>query len=112
MKDETIHNTIIEIFRKYPETRDNDNLLILRFLINHGFAYRKGDKLIIDMLKFEQIPMFESIRRTRQTIQNTENLYLPTEQTQIKRKEKEMEYRTKYSTRARVYEMKGSQYSF
>ena len=70
--------------------------MVLRFLIHLGFAYRRGDKLIIDLLKFESFPSFETIRRTRQIIQNNENLYIPDQEVKEKREKAQIESKIKY----------------
>ena len=96
MKDETLRNRIIYVLNKYPETRNDDNVLVLRLLINLGFAWRKENKIIIDLLNFQEFPSFESITRVRRELQNTEKLYLPNEKVKEQRQKTEVKYKEKY----------------
>ena len=109
MNDETIRNNAIYILNKYHATKKYDNLLCLRFLIKLGFAYRRGDKIIIDMSKAEEFPSFESITRVRKKL-NEEGLCLSDEETQEKREKSRGEFKEKYSNKERsVDEMPNSQ---
>ena len=101
MNDETIRNNVVEILRKHPQTRKNDNLLVLRFLLKIGCGRMKRDEIIIDLRKFEEFPAFESITRARRNIQNTEGLYEPEEEVIEKRKEKQSIYKDTYSPKNR-----------
>ena len=110
MNDDTIRNHVLYILSKYPTTRKYDNLLDLRFLIKIGFAWRRGDRIIIDMSKAEEFPSFASIERVRRKIQNDEGLYKPDEETQEKREKSRGEFKEKYSNKERsVDEMPNSQ---
>jgi hypothetical protein len=114
MDNESIRNNVVEILRKYPETRNNDNLLIIRFILKLGYARKKIDKITIDLLKFECLPSFESITRVRRDIQNKDKLYLPDKETIEKRTKSEREYKERYS-RSTIYDSncginKNSQY--
>lgn len=63
----------------HPETRDCDKQLILRYMYHcHKAAYRLDDRQGASWKElkeiFEEMPSFETIRRTRQKIQE-EGLY-------------------------------------
>ncbi len=101
MKDETLRNRVIYVLRKYPETRNDDNVLVLRLLVNLGYAWRRENKITIDLLKFQEFPAFESITRVRRELQNTERLYKPDQETQEKREKARVEFKQKYSIKNR-----------
>ena len=97
MNDETIRNNVIEILKKDEQARKSDNVLIIKYLLRIGCARMKRDEMIIDLKKFDYFPAFESIRRVRQQIQNTEGLYEPDEEVKEIREEKRKEFKQKYS---------------
>jgi len=73
-----------EILRDYPETRSSDKKLFLKVLERFGLTLTDEQKR-----KFLQIPIsYESVRRSRQKIQNDEGKYRPSEQV-IKAREQE-----------------------
>ena len=100
MKDETVRNNIVETFRKYPKTKNNDNILVLTLIVELGFGKIKKDKIEIDLKKFESFPSFEGITRVRRKL-NEEGLYLPEEEVIEKRKQKQSIYKDTYSPKNR-----------
>ena len=101
MNDETIRNNVVEILKKYPQTRNDDNLLVIRYLLRLGYAIRRGNKISIDLLEFENFPSFESITRARRNLQNTEGMYEAEEEVIEKRKEKQSIYKNRYSPKSK-----------
>ncbi len=101
MKEETIRNHVVEILRKHPATRKDDNLLVIRFLLKIGCGRMKRDEIIIDLRKFDEFPAFESITRARRNLQNTEGLYEAEEEVKEKRKEKQSIYKNRYSPKSK-----------
>ena len=101
MKEETIRNHVVEILRKYPQTRKDDNVLVFRVLVKLGFGKIRNDIMTIDLKGFEDFPAFESITRARRNLQNTEGLYEAEEEVIEKRKEKQSIYKDNYSPKNR-----------
>jgi len=82
----TVKERVEYILRKYPEARNSDFYLIVLYI-------RKFEKKLSKYIKY--IPyevirgydgLFESIRRARQYIQNTEGKYLPTDPEVLKKR--------------------------
>lgn len=77
-----VHGKVEMILEKYPQTRDSDKLLWLGYLVLfHDLKTLLGDDSYAkfrDLLLSENTPSMESIRRTRQKIQE-EGKYLGTE---------------------------------
>lgn len=75
-KMQRVKSEVLQILDRYPETRNNDFMLLWYFL-----RYRRGLKL--PFLTSQQIEdldgLPETIRRQRQKIQNEEGLYEPTD---------------------------------
>lgn len=68
----TIENNVLEILKKYPETRQDDMALILRYYIIYGakcIEYMPFGEVLSNYKSFE-LPCFESIRRARQRVQS------------------------------------------
>ncbi len=100
MNDETIRNNVIEILKKYLATRKYDILLYLNLLIKLGFAWRRGDKVTIDMSKAEEFPPVGTVDRIRRKL-NEEGLYLPDKETQEKREKARGEFKQTYSPKSK-----------
>lgn len=72
---------VMGILRDVPDSRNNDGLLIAHFI--HRFASQHLTKdangeWAIPLKNLKHLPPFETIRRTRQIIQNDDHAYLPT----------------------------------
>lgn len=85
----TIRQNVEAILRDYPETRNDDKLLMLRYWeiidgINFGANFESQFRF--------QATMPESIRRARQLVQE-EGLYLPTSAVAASRRSKEVQMR-------------------
>ena len=59
-----LKNKIEAVLAKYPETRDSDKELFIKFA---GEYYDCDEEIVRDLL--EELPNFESIRRYRQKLQ-------------------------------------------
>ena len=78
--------------------RNSDKWLVWKYLRD-----KAGINIFIPFEDFERMPSFESIRRIRQYIQNTEKKFLPTDpKVRIERKVNEEEWR-EWLTKARAY---------
>jgi len=81
----TIKEVVEEVLNECPPARDSDKLLTI-------LVYKKlGFRMYIDDIK--NSPSFESIRRSRQKIQEDKKKCQPSEQVEIFRKNKQKEYR-------------------
>jgi len=67
--DSKVHDAVEMVLRNYPETRDNDRLLLMTVMnvVYHCYTYEDGCS--------PYVPTTESIRRARQKIQS-ENIEL------------------------------------
>lgn len=70
---------VTEILEDYPEARGNDNELIYRYL------KRTGMPTDYEYLRAYNVNVSESIRRTRQKIQERNPLLKPQEPTELRR---------------------------
>lgn len=77
---QTIRNIVIKLLRDDPRCRNDDKWLIYRVM-------RYFTKIYIPFEDFSKIPAFDTIRRTRQKIQNEEHLYPPTNSRVIERRD-------------------------
>ena len=71
MRISHIKNLVKEVLEKYPETRDDDNMLLFRFWETEkpdldAFLYEGFKNMVIS----GELSHFESIRRNRQILQN------------------------------------------
>ena len=93
-----VSNMVKQILWDYPETRGNDNLLILKVMEEYANYYGMclDDVSIVSFLNdFAgcEFPGFETIRRSRQKMQETYPELKPNEVVQKFRKEQEQQYR-------------------
>lgn len=61
---------VMDILKKYPETRSDDTKLLYRFFEDY---YKLGTcpfYRVLELQRCGEVPYFESIRRARQKIQN------------------------------------------
>ncbi|HEC33023.1 MAG TPA: hypothetical protein ENI63_02060 [Candidatus Kaiserbacteria bacterium] len=93
---------VSKILEEVPKSRDNDGLLIAHFLYRHSKRFLTQDidgRWCIPLKNIKELPPFESIRRTRQIIQNDNNLFLPT--THIVRKARKIKEENWYNCEVR-----------
>lgn len=70
---DTIRLGVLKLMREDERCRNDDKWLIWKYLRECA-----GVKIFIPFKQFDKMPSFESIRRIRQHIQNTEGKLLPT----------------------------------
>jgi len=92
MKDEieSIKDVVIYCLDNFPETRSCDKKLIFKVLLETGFAFRIEKGIGFSYEKIQEMPSFESIRRTRQKLQELGE-FLPTEKVQEFREQNKQE---------------------
>ncbi len=83
----TTKQIVKNVLENDPKTRDCDTRLIIEVLRSMGF------KIWVDYSKIKEMPSFESIRRSRQHIQNTLGLFKPTEKISAARDERQEEFK-------------------
>jgi len=84
-KLKTIKQIVREVLEECPNARNSDKLLTI-------LVYQKmGFKIWISDIK--NSPSFESIRRARQYLQNTEGICPPEEDIDVMRNKRQLEYR-------------------
>ena len=89
-----VESCLSEDFR----SRNNDLWLLLKAWEKQGIA------VMIDWERFQELFSFETIRRTRQEIQNTEGRFLPTDpDVLIKRKYREEAIRDYYGAKSFIF---------
>lgn len=74
MEKDTIRSGVLRLLKEDERCRNDDKWLIWRFLREEA-----GVRIFIPFEQFRDMPSFESIRRMRQHIQNTEQKLLPTD---------------------------------
>ena len=93
-----VNKRIKAVFLEFPNAKNSDNLLILRYWgkfydkIFHQVANILGDEYIT-----YQLEKAENIRRTRQTIQNVEQVFLPDSKVARARIERQERMRRQFS---------------
>ena len=92
-----IYEIVEEILKKTPETRSDDFLLVIKTYVKMGYARRIPLGVVIEFKNIENAPAFESITRCRREIQNTEGRFLPEEEIENRRRNKQEKMRWKYS---------------
>lgn len=90
-KLEKINKIVRNVLEKYPDTRSNDNILILRTLKEMN---QNINKSLAEILLTTKVS-FESITRARRKIQR-ENPELSDKETVVARSEEELKYEEYY----------------
>lgn len=88
---ENVRNTVIEVLREYPKARDSDIWLIIEVL------RKLGVNIFIDYSQIPDMPSLETITRHRRDLQNTQGLYLPSEEVDEARKQNEIKFRREFN---------------
>lgn len=70
-----IKERIERLLEKDPECRNNDKWLT--YCVFQEIAIENDQKIFIPFNLFSKFPAFETVKRTRAQIQNTENRFLP-----------------------------------
>lgn len=88
---------IRSILKVYPQARDNDGTLLAYFIttyLSHLVTRDVDGDLSIKLKNLKNLPPIETIRRSRQIIQNVDGEFLPTDPKVIKaRRIKEQNYK-------------------
>ncbi len=99
---ETVEGNVRKILEKYPETRNNDLLLILCYLryVVHLKCYgsEKPHRLWIQDKDVNSIKSLDGIKRVRQKIQNEYHKFMPTDPEIRKRRKISEDIFKKYAT--------------
>ena len=73
---ESLKEVVEYCLQNYPETRSCDRELLFRVYLKTGFATREKKGILFKYENLKELPNFESIRRTRQKLQE-EGHFLP-----------------------------------
>lgn len=87
---DVIEIRVKELLEQYPETRNNDNLLYVKYL--EEYHYVEFNKNTFVNYEKYGLPSYKTIERNRRKIQNEQNYYKPSKEVETKRKEAEQEY--------------------
>lgn len=90
-----IETRVKEILEIYPETRENDNLLYVKYIKEYHYVDFNENTFI----NYEEygLPSFKTIERVRRDIQNVQDLYKASEKIEEGRKEAERNYIENYA---------------
>lgn len=89
-KVDVIEIRVKELLEQYPETRNNDNLLYVKYL--EEYHYIEFNKNTFVHYEKYGLPSFKTVERNRRKIQNEQNYCKASERIEEKRKEAETEY--------------------
>ena len=81
-KMKTLTEKVHWMLTMYPDTRDDDRLLIYKIYKEY---YHISHQTFLEVLRMEGLPSFESIRRCRQKIQEEDETLRGTKRTQERR---------------------------
>ena len=90
-----IKNKVLYCLKKYPQSRNNDEVLyycILWDFYHDAYIEYEPGKWAIKTDALYSLPSASSVRRARQYIQNTENLFLPTDKSILKKRKQTQKY--------------------
>lgn len=90
MNEETILQTVKEVMETDEKTRNSDKWLIIQTLRKLGF------KIYVDYYELGDMPSFESITRARRFLQNTKGILIPTEDIDLHRSRRELEFKKRW----------------
>jgi len=94
-KVNVIETRVKEILEYYPETRENDNLLYVKYIKEYHYVDFTENVFI----NYEEygLPSFKSVERARRKIQNEEGTYKASEKVEEERREAEKNYIENYA---------------
>jgi len=72
----TVEERVVWVLKHHPDTRNSDKLLLLTYWV----VVDKIARVPLDEIDISKITNFDTIRRCRQLIQNTLNLFIPTDE--------------------------------
>lgn len=90
MKVNVVETRVEEILEFYPETRENDNLLYVKYIEEYHYVDFNRDTFV----SYEQygLPSYKTVERARRKIQNEKFRYQSSETVEKARKEAEKDY--------------------
>lgn len=90
MKVNVVETRVEEILEFYPETRENDNLLYVKYIEEYHYVDFNRDIFV----SYEQygLPSYKTVERARRKIQNEKFRYQSSETVEKARKEAEKDY--------------------
>ena len=94
-KVNVIETRVKEILELYPETRENDNLLYVKYIKEYHYI-DFNENVFINYEEYG-LPSFKSVERARRRIQNEDGTYKASEKIEEKRKEAEKNYIENYA---------------
>ena len=94
-KTNIIEPRIKEILEFYPETRENDNLLYVKYIKEYHYV-DFNENVFVNYEEYG-LPSFKTIERVRRDIQNAQNMYKASEKVEEERKEAEKQYINNYA---------------
>ena len=89
-KVDVIEIRVKELLEQYPETRNNDNLLYVKYL--EEYHYVEFNKNTFIHYEKYGLPSYKTVERNRRKIQNEQNYCKASENMMKKRREAEQEY--------------------
>ena len=92
---ESIKDTVADILQKYPETRNSDHDLELRYLLETGLAEKRNGGIYISFQNYRK-KCLATVRRFRRKFQE-EGYYLPVDEVDKARVERELQFRAEFS---------------
>ena len=93
----TVEDRVMYLLERFPRARNNDTYLLILYW---RYFDEIGDYILyIPYEVIERATKPETVRRTRQYIQNTLGMYPPTPSTQVKREKAEKAMRRIYAMR-------------
>ena len=83
-----------ELLETYPQTRNNDNLLYVKYIEEYYYTEFNRETFV----KYEEkgLPSYKSIERCRRKIKNEQNVCRATEETEQRRQEAEKYYKNNF----------------
>lgn len=89
-KVDVVEIRVKELLEEYPETRNNDNLLYVKYI--EEYHYVDFNKNTFIKYKDYGLPSYKTVERCRRDIQNSQNRCKASENIERGRKEAEQDY--------------------
>ena len=95
-----VKSLVIEIMEAEPRARGDDKFLTLRVM--QRILHQTGPTLTIRIDQLRKLPAFETVKRTRASIQNVEGRLLPMDRETMDRREYRREEVRAWATKERT----------
>lgn len=97
MKFKSTRELVYYLLENYPKLRDSDNLLFIKVIESKypGLTNRPFSEVLMNLEPLH-LPQFETVRRTRQDIQEHNPRLMACDEVQDFRTEKEMAFRKEF----------------